>query len=299
MSSPLSSPPVTPTRPLFAIYPISDAEENPYLTDFIPSSPITGSTRAEKKKSKAAKRQRKRLAEQERKREELREERQRRLLYGAICQAAQQGAERVERITQQETKDIIFQQIMHSLTTSKYPWGELLLWISDPSSTCPAQHRYSGFFRNREQVKAVLDHWTSDSNCKSGKAAVREWALQYVERTVFKEGQKATSSGLLHSRGREVDSTFVLSFNLLSLYDQLKELCPNMTRILHTFSTTTRQRKAAITAASSEKAEQRKKQVRTLLYPALAASARDADFHASSAYWFIAGDATWRAQSTE
>lgn len=121
-------------------------------------------------------------------------------------------------------------------------WGDLVEFMSDPRYG-QADLRWRGFFINPRRVSQVLSHWTSWRNSRTGRETVSGWALEYINKTISSEGNRATDSGILQARKRTVDESFVLGFDLAELYEKLKALCPTMVSILHAFSTTARQKR--------------------------------------------------------
>ncbi|KAH9836596.1 uncharacterized protein C8Q71DRAFT_707708 [Rhodofomes roseus] len=134
-------------------------------------------------------------------------------------------------------------------------WGDLVLYVSDPSSK-NGDARFEGMFGIPGRVEAVLSHWTSSQNSPTARSAIHEWILEYVKRHVAHEGHQATRDGLLQSRKKVVDEAFALNFSLMGLYDRLRALCPTMAAMLREFSMTTRQMKT-LTAKSEQRNDQR------------------------------------------
>lgn len=142
-----------------------------------------------------------------------------------------------------KARERVFSAILDQLAVAELTCGDLVEWISDPNSSCPAENRYNGFFAAKDQVKRVLGHWSSWKNCSSGQALLRDWTLAFVSRRITKEGNKATESKLLQSRTMAIDRTFVLKFDIMRLYKELRELCqcPTTLQLFHALCTTRKQ----------------------------------------------------------
>lgn len=154
-------------------------------------------------------------------------------------------------------REAVFTSVLAELAAAELTWGDLVEWISDPDTSCPAENRYNGFLCSCRQVLQVLDQWTLWRNCLSGRRLVQEWALSYINGQVQKEGDKAMKSNILQSQKMRIDELFVLNFSLLGLYQQLSAMGSTITAILHAFSTTPRQERAM-----TDKIRIRKQQVR-------------------------------------
>ena len=214
------------------------------FTTFVPSSPIRGTTK-EKVAARRAKGQKKRqvtiaLSNAARKdRLEWREN-----------QLRQNGPEspdwdpNASQSYSTQTEDIsteVYQCVLNQLDVAGLTWGSFIEWISDPTSSCEARLRYEGFFHNRDQVKRVLNHWTSWRNCTTGRMTVDQWATDRVKQRIEQEGNSATKSCILQSHTMAMDKSFILDFDLTALYEQLLALCPSTESILRVFCTTSRQ----------------------------------------------------------
>ncbi|KAI0344970.1 hypothetical protein BDW22DRAFT_1370596 [Trametopsis cervina] len=99
--------------------------------------------------------------------------------------------------------------------------------------------RWHGFFRDASQVQRVLKCWTSSRT--GGHKTVQEWAVDHVGKMVASEGNAVTADGVLQTRNKPIDNSFVLSLHLPDLYEHLQKLCPAMFRVMHMFCTTRRQ----------------------------------------------------------
>ncbi|KAH9847420.1 hypothetical protein C2E23DRAFT_741772 [Lenzites betulinus] len=123
-------------------------------------------------------------------------------------------------------------------------YGDLLLFISDKTvSAGYGDDRYWGLFGVPGRVQEVLANWVSSSNSRTGRAAVRGWAVEYVSSLVHGEGNAVTRSQALQAFRRPINESFAGSFKFTQLYDNLYKLCPHTLALLVAFSTTTRQAK--------------------------------------------------------
>nr|VWO97743.1 Pre-mRNA-splicing ATP-dependent RNA helicase PRP28 (EC [Ganoderma boninense] len=192
--------------------------------------------------------------------------------------------------------DAHFQGILQSLSAKEYTWGDFVEWVSRPSSG--QKHvRYAGFFRDESQVRRTLDLWTS-KNSRSGRRVVQDWAVSYTSSVVSKEAHAVTRQGLLQSRRMTMTRSFLLSFNLTSIHDRIRQLCPSMSKVLEAFSTTTRQRQMLMnvnTAHENEVAIKRRKRrdrrVATTMVSLLGERSQNNSFvkHMMSIYMYASG----------
>ncbi|KAH9842929.1 uncharacterized protein C8Q71DRAFT_698962, partial [Rhodofomes roseus] len=132
-----------------------------------------------------------------------------------------------------------------------YTWGDLVLYVSNPSSKRGLE-RYRGMFDVRGRVQTILTYWTSSRNSLTGRQAVHSWVMDYIKTSIAREASKATHDGVLQSRKKVVNESFVLDFSLTQIYHRLAELCPVMTELLKAFTMTTRQKKT-LTRDSAER----------------------------------------------
>ncbi len=134
-----------------------------------------------------------------------------------------------------------FERVLDTLAREGHTWGDFVEWISRPSSRRQAV-RWDGLFRARSQAARILDMWAWKSSPAS-RRQVHNWAVEYVGRIVSKEGDAVTKSKLLQSRSVAITDSFLVSFDLASIHDRIRSLCPSMTAIMRNFSTTSRQQK--------------------------------------------------------
>ncbi len=141
-----------------------------------------------------------------------------------------------------EKKARCFDVILATLKREGYTWGDLVEWIARPSSD-RSLARWEGLFRNGKQVKRILDLWAW-KNSPDSRVHVKNWAIQYMGKLVSEEAQAVTQSNILQTRSLDLDDNFLRSFDLASIHDRIRGLCPAMTSVLRMFSTTHRQWKA-------------------------------------------------------
>ena len=163
---------------------------------------------------------------------------------------AQIEAHLLDEVASTEAKTQCFHEVLEHLGKNKVTWGDFVEWISRPTSGM-AQERFDGLFKNRDrasgssdsQVRRILDLW-STRNSRTGRADVNAWAVQYVGRIVSQEANAVARDGVLLTRRKSFTGEFLLSFSFSSIHQRIRKLCPSMSIILYSFSTTTRQRKA-------------------------------------------------------
>ncbi|KAH9949018.1 hypothetical protein B0H21DRAFT_787435 [Amylocystis lapponica] len=144
----------------------------------------------------------------------------------------------------QEDKRNTLVEVLDILETAGLTWGDLVLFVSDPANA-RGQERYHGLFGVRGRLDTILNLWVSWKNSRTGRRLTHAWAVEYVSRLVNHEANKATRSGILQSRKMSVNEAFALSFNLGSIHDRLRVMCPCMTLLMHEFSMTPRQKSGA------------------------------------------------------
>ncbi len=140
-----------------------------------------------------------------------------------------------------EAKLRSFERVLTMLAEDGYTWGDLVEWVSCPSSGRQADC-WAGLFRARTQVSRILDLWASKGS-RDGRRQVHEWAVGYLEKVVNDEAQRVTCQGILQSRRLNIDDTFLRTFDLASVHARVRAMCPTMDRLMQSFSTTNRQRK--------------------------------------------------------
>ena len=235
----------------------NEAPSSPFSWDGLhPTSPIVakdGETKRDVERRKAAKKQKVTLAN---KYDAVKAARTAEGLKSVRANTAMEATKAMSEVVIREAH---FRAILTGLEAGGYTWGDLVEWVSRPSSG-QKDVRYSGFFRNKGQVRRTLDIWVS-RNSRSGRHIVHEWALDYAASVVSKEARAVTREGILQSRRMTMSRSFLLSFDLTSVHDRIRQMCPGATKIMGAFSTTTRQQHehdSAMTAREVEVATKRK-----------------------------------------
>ncbi|KAI0697950.1 hypothetical protein C8T65DRAFT_813442 [Cerioporus squamosus] len=152
--------------------------------------------------------------------------------------AAQEARDKEER---QHKRQTLVEALAH-LEANDLTFGDLVHFVSDPDNW-QGNSRYRGFFSVPGRVEQVLNWWASGRNSDTGRGAIHNWAVEYVKRIVYSEGNQATKSRFLQSQHMDVDRNFALGFSLSKMYERLTELCPTAMSIFRAFSTTARQEK--------------------------------------------------------
>ena len=67
------------------------------------------------------------------------------------------------------------------------------------------------------------------------------------------EAERITKDGVLQARRIKIDDGFLRAFDLTSIHDRVRNLCPSMTSLMRSFSTTARQRREMLQVPASEK----------------------------------------------
>ncbi|KAH9929201.1 uncharacterized protein B0H18DRAFT_1154576 [Fomitopsis serialis] len=251
-----NSPPQTPVarQPTPPLYPSSNGLDK--------STPIRGSP-STKKKIVRAKGQKKRAKTLRRQREEQHERAQQLATANANYQAA--IAAHAMELTLGDSSDEdasgglaqardgpapsprpredVLEEVLALLKSHGLTWGDLVLYVSDPSSK-KGLEKYKGMFDVPGRIEQVLTYWTSSRNSPTGRQALYTWIVNYVRRLVTREGIRATKDGVLQSSRMRMSEAFVTNFSLTQLHERLTMLCPLMAELLREFTMTTRQTKA-------------------------------------------------------
>ncbi len=147
--------------------------------------------------------------------------------------------------------EVCFDRILASLAQEGYTWGDLVEWVSRPSSGRRAD-RWAGLFRNRTQLSRILNLWAWKGT-QDMRRQVQEWAVGYMGRIVSAEAEQVTKQGVLQSRRLNIDDSFLRSFDLSGVHDRIRTLCPCMSTLLRSFSTTRRQAREDARELSTQK----------------------------------------------
>ncbi|KAI0350723.1 hypothetical protein OH77DRAFT_1514255 [Trametes cingulata] len=250
-SSPLSSPPSSPTpgsrlqswtelrRNCVAApatpsrHPAPDHSSDPGVVCSSPVVATASETLQEVRRRKGQKKRLRTLASQtEARQDALREE------AVASAQAVHEARAHAEHEADIARRRC-FESALSELSRGGQTWGDLVEFISDPQSKMKTV-RYEGMFRATGQLERILDLWAL-KNSRSGKRRVHSWTLHSMSQVVSREADRATYTGVLQSRRMVVSEAFVLGFNLTDIHEKLREICPTMSSLMHSFSTTRRQ----------------------------------------------------------
>lgn len=163
-------------------------------------------------------------------------------------------------------KERCFLGVLELLDKDGYTWGDLVEWISRPSSGCRSV-RWHGFFKNSLQVIRVLELWAW-KNPPTARRRVQQWAVSCACKVVSKEGDSVTESSVLQAQDLPIDDSFLLSFDLSSIHSRLRDMCPSMNQLMRAFCTTRRQEleadKPCDTLAAQELADKRMERKNTV-----------------------------------
>ena len=238
---PLSSLPVTPTRPpqprntYLGTHPRdaspSDSESDPM--DGIDSTSSLRHGGRTAKQGRVAKGQKKRLRTMAARRT-IRDAIQTQILLTAAHEnEAINEAPRPRDLCEHET---YFQWLLDDLGRHNVTWGDFVEWIAQPVSR-RRNDLWHGFFIDRGQVNRVLNLWAT-KNSSSAKNTMREWALAHLGDVLGREGDRVTKDGPLLTQRMPVDESFVTGFEMRALHSHLSTLCPSMTALMRQFCTT-------------------------------------------------------------
>ncbi|PIL24781.1 hypothetical protein GSI_12667 [Ganoderma sinense ZZ0214-1] len=174
-----------------------------------------------------------------------------------------------------------FTAVLATLKAGNQTWGDFVEWISQPASQ-KAQERFDGLFKRRPQdpsaskgqtqVGRILDLWVT-RNSNTGKADVHDWAMRYACRVVNREANSVSRKGVLLTRPEMVTGSYLHSFELSSIHERIRALCPSTTELLRQLTTTRRQRKQAesppVTSQEKENVQKREEKKLTRIGSAL------------------------------
>lgn len=221
-SSPLSSPPETPTpAPCSLILPTSSLAQRLILNNrvhseadssedsFIPSSPIRTCDDIRRKAQK--------------KRDEERGARTRHMWE-----------------QDQKRRTTVFKECLNVLLTNKLTFAELTEYVFFHDDQTP-KWRYKNFFINRGLVTRLLNFFALSKVNKMCQREVKGWAESMVLQTIKKEVNTATRSGDLRISEHKIDSSFASSLSFDELKAMVRRHCPTILRLLVDVITTGRQ----------------------------------------------------------
>ncbi|KAJ2987234.1 hypothetical protein NUW54_g9486 [Trametes sanguinea] len=207
-----------------------------------PTSPIRGSTHAQRSAARKAKvKKKRRTAEQARTAEKARAEQEE--AEDARVSAEREEARKLQAEHEAATqKHARIRDVLAYMKTRDITYGDVLLFMSDTkASSGYGEERYRGLFSDRGRLRQILSNWVSSGQNKTTRTTVQAWALEYVASLVRKEGDAVTRAQTLQAFRRTVDASFVTEFKFTELYAQLFRLCPSMLSVVSAFCTTPRQ----------------------------------------------------------
>ncbi|KAJ7768856.1 hypothetical protein B0H16DRAFT_1307593 [Mycena metata] len=223
-SSPIDSSParsvfssperVAATRALANSVPYVPSPLPPLSSDGInPSSPIIG-TKEERLATSYRKRHRKRA--------------------NTVAAQRVQSQEEAE-----ENKTAVFDEILQKLRDKGLTFGQLMLYVFDPSNK-QGTTRWDSFFKEGGLAARILNFWVSNKNSATAREEVGTWAEDYVAARIHSEAQSVTASKMLQTAGVRVDNDYVTSFSMVKVGESIASLARITTRMLHTFATSAR-----------------------------------------------------------
>ncbi|RDX50743.1 hypothetical protein OH76DRAFT_1348447 [Lentinus brumalis] len=186
-------------------------------------------------------------------------------------------------------KEQCFLGVLELLDKGGYTWGDLVEWLSRPSSGCKSV-RWHGFFKNGSQVSRVLDLWAW-KNPPTVRHRVQKWAVTCACKVVNKEGDLVTESGILQSQDLPIDDSFLISFDISSIHSRLRDMCPYMNQLMRAFGTTRRQELEACKPCQSDAAQELAQRVGTSMTVLLGERSQNNSLtkHVVGLYLYITG----------
>ncbi|KAI0707558.1 hypothetical protein C8T65DRAFT_576601 [Cerioporus squamosus] len=136
-------------------------------------------------------------------------------------------------------------EVLEFMSEQGVAYGEVLEYMSDVEQSRGVGHaRYDGLFAEPGRVERILENWVSSRNTsEKARKAVVHWIVKYVSRELDAEGNRVTKDGFLLSSRCRVNAAFAMDFNLLGLYNKIKEICPLTVNLLGSLATSTTQQK--------------------------------------------------------
>jgi hypothetical protein len=245
------------------------------------SSPIRGSTKAERKINRRAKADKYRAQTITRDRLEREQQQQQDIAQDEIARAqlAQQALAQ---------RHLFFDGIISSLREHRYTLGDFFLYIFGSESN-HGEFRYRSFFQLPGVAERVLDLWVSNENSPTARKRVREWSINYVCKLVGNAARDITRSGFLQSSKDGIHGLFVRSYHPLKIFEHFASTADPLVRVLRAFSLSPRQQKSC-----SDVRLQKKNAVRKLVN-ATSSNLLMLDI----AHWLSCGGVARRVQSSE
>ncbi|KAI0074176.1 hypothetical protein K474DRAFT_1601943 [Panus rudis PR-1116 ss-1] len=169
-------------------------------------------------------------------------------------QVAQQRL--AQRNEAKATKKQQCHRILNALLNEGLNISDFFLYVSDPANPV-GNERHNGLFKRKGVVAQILDFWTDSSQSSdTARTAVHKWVMGYMEKVCSMEGEMVTASGILRSDERaytDPSSHMLDNFSLRQVFNDIRDACPSMTRLLEVFSTTKRQERQAAGSVPEKK----------------------------------------------
>ncbi|KAJ7622305.1 hypothetical protein FB45DRAFT_992097 [Roridomyces roridus] len=109
-------------------------------------------------------------------------------------------ARKVETAESSEANKVaVFEEILDKLSSSGLTFGQLMLYVFDPTNKKGAQ---------RGQATQILNFWVSNKNSKSAREEVGAWAEEFIEDAMREEAKEITESQVLQTTHTTVDHDY-------------------------------------------------------------------------------------------
>ncbi|KAI0309709.1 hypothetical protein OF83DRAFT_1088874 [Amylostereum chailletii] len=155
----------------------------------------------------------------------------------SVAEGAQLKADEAEAA--KEEKCTFFEEILNKMYQEGYSLADFLEYIFNPENTHRRDYRWSGFFKKRGAVRAILGYWWSAN--ASMKTILGDWAYDQMVDDVSEEGDNITNDGMLRTRGKTINGEFFSSFTLSGMTRRIRAKAPKMFGLAAAFSSTPRQ----------------------------------------------------------
>lgn len=173
--------------------------------------------------------------------------------------AAQKGAatrrrnQATQKALEQAEKQRVFQRmdkILDKLRAEGITFGALFKYALD---TRPKGWLWQNIFKFNGLADSILDSLLSSRNSKTGQDIMREWAVKTTCRTIYREGERTTKSGMLRVRAGDINAELVRNFDYEKLFLGIRKCCPTTIQVFRAFATTNRQHKNMTEAKEAKK----------------------------------------------
>lgn len=134
-----------------------------------------------------------------------------------------------------------------ALSNLRVTFGDLAEYVFDPETSNNVQ--WFDFFSKTGRATRILNWWVSSSNSATARKEVKEWAVSYVCKNMKQDARRVTSTQLLQTQDRLIDSDYLLNFSFSDLYSKLQQVAPVAMRVLRSFATSTRQLRTGLSPA--------------------------------------------------